>query len=70
MQYVGPLKVAITVGWVSYTFMTVAIVLSNTSYNTVMIIDYQLQILLHFGSTAKTKPCEYHFNLLTQILQL
>ena len=37
-------------------------------YNTVIVIDYQLQIPLHFGSTAKTEPCEYHFNLLTQSL--
>ena len=37
-------------------------------YNTVIITDYQLQIPLHFGSTAKTEPCEYHFNLLTQSL--
>ena len=37
-------------------------------YNTVIVIDYQLQIPLHFGSTTKTKPCEYHFNLLTQSL--
>ena len=34
-------------------------------YNTVIVIDYQLQIPLHFGSTAKTEPCEYHFSLLT-----
>ena len=33
-------------------------------YNTVIVIDYQLQIPLHFGSTAKTEPCEYYFNLL------
>ena len=37
-------------------------------YNTVTVIDYQLQIPLYFGSTAKTEPCEYHFNLLTQSL--
>ena len=37
-------------------------------YNTVIVIDYQLQIPLHFVSTAKTEPCEYHFNLLTQSL--
>ena len=37
-------------------------------YNTVIVIDYQLQIPLHFGSTAKTEPCECHFNLLTQSL--
>ena len=35
-------------------------------YNTVIIIDYQLQILLHFGNTVKTEPCEYHFNFLMQ----
>ena len=35
-------------------------------YNTVIVIDYQLQIPLHFGSTTKTKPCEYHVSLLTQ----
>ena len=35
-------------------------------YNTVIVIDYQLQIPLHFGSTAKTEPCEYHFSLLRQ----
>ena len=34
-------------------------------YNTGIIIDYQLQIPLHFGSTMKTESCEYHFNLLT-----
>ena len=37
-------------------------------YNTVIVIDYQLQIPLHFVSTAKTEPYEYHFNLLTQSL--
>ena len=37
-------------------------------YNTVIIIDYQLQIPFHFGSTTKTEPWEYHFNLLTQSL--
>ena len=35
-------------------------------YNTVIVIDYQLQIPLHFGSTVKTEHCEYHFNLPTQ----
>ena len=33
-------------------------------YNTVIVIDYQLQIPLHFYNTVKTEPCEYHFNLL------
>ena len=33
-------------------------------YNTVIVIDYQLQIPLHFCNTVKTEPCEYYFNLL------
>ena len=34
-------------------------------YNTGFIINYQLQIPLHFDSTVKTESCEYYFNLLT-----
>ena len=52
----------------AYCYQASSYVLSTSVeqyYNTVIVIDYQLQIPLHFGSIAKTEPCEYHFNLLT-----
>ena len=50
----------------NYCFAYKSIMISvEQYYNTVIIIDYQLQIPLHFGSIAKTEPCEYRFNLLT-----
>ena len=54
-------------GWNCSLFI-VAISSVEQYYNTVIVIDYQLQIPLHFDSTAKTEPYEYHFNLLTQSL--
>ena len=48
-----------------YTILDISV---EQYYNTVIIIDYQLQIPLHFSGTAKTEPCEYHFNLPTQSL--